>query len=152
MGISANHVFPVASSGALPDRGEEPGEAAWRIAQARKTAFAYADSRLKVSTVHSFKGWEAPRVVLVLPLGQPTHRTTTMVYVGLTRARGDLVLVGPLQDYGLGELPDFPDAVIDPRVALRFRALLRDAREALTQRDGRAAASGMEPTGLYLPE
>jgi hypothetical protein len=32
-----------------------------------KKAFWMGDSRLKMSTIHSFKGWEVPNVIVVIP-------------------------------------------------------------------------------------
>lgn len=148
-GISSNHVFPVASTGALIDDGLPfEGEEAWRISQAGKTAFAYADSRLKVSTVHSFKGWEASRVILVLPFGNPTPHTAAVVYVGLTRSSGDLAVVGPLQEYGLDAMRAASGhvIVIDPQVALRFRTLLDE------QAPPRAGRPLPRPVDLVHPE
>ena len=101
----------------------------WRIAQAHKTAFAFGDARLKVSTVHSFKGWEAGRVILILPFKSAPAQTAGLVYVGLTRSRGDLVLVGRTSEYrldrvgGVRELP----ASADRALAARFDELLSEA-------------------------
>lgn len=152
LGTATNHVFAVANTGALLDEGTGEGLVPWKIAQAKKTAFAYGDSRLKVSTVHSFKGWEASRVILVLPFERPSKQTTGTVYVGLTRSRGKLVLVGRVEDYGLGGLPA-PAGVegsADPELALRFRALLADA-EHVGQRVDRPASprSGSDENLLW---
>lgn len=142
LGTATNHVFAVANTGALLDEGGDEGRVPWKIAQAKKTAFAYGDSRLKVSTVHSFKGWEASRVILVLPFERPSQQSAGTVYVGLTRSRGKLVLVGRVDDYGLGGLPA-PAGVrdtADPKIALRFRALLANA-----ERVGRGSSGQHHP-------
>lgn len=47
-----------------------------------KRSFWLGDSRIKVSTIHSFKGWESRAIVLCLSLEDPTS-----AYVGLTRVK-----------------------------------------------------------------
>lgn len=160
-GMSTNHVFAVARTGALmetPDATD--GEAPWLISRANKTAFAFADARLKVSTVHSFKGWEADRVVFMLPFSPPSDLTAALVFVGLTRSRGELVLVGTVGEHGLSDTDGIAaiPAVIDPQVADRFEELVSGAREARSPRhperrrdapsgDGRIRHDGPDPAG-----
>jgi UvrD-like helicase C-terminal domain len=128
--VSTNHVFAVSRTGALMESpisdGDDPP---WRISQAHKTAFAFGDARLKVSTVHSFKGCEAGRVIFMLPFRAATKQTAGLVYVGLTRSRGALVLVGRVGDYGLDAgagLVDLP-LETDSQVATRFGELMSEA-------------------------
>ena len=49
--VSVNHVF-------------EENDEKWHR---HKKAFWMGDSRLKMSTIHSFKGWEVPNVIVVIP-------------------------------------------------------------------------------------
>ncbi len=142
-GVSTNHVFPVTRTGAMMERstGREQ-DAPWRIAQANKKTFAFGDARLKVSTVHSFKGWEAGRVILILPFRSAPAQTAGLVYVGLTRSRGDLVLVGRISEYrldqidGIREIPASPDL----ELAARFDELLSEAATASSPRRPESAA------------
>lgn len=60
--------------------------------RSRKHAFWHLDARLKLSTVHSFKGWEADVVVLVLPAERRTASEAAL-YVALTRSRAVLEVV-----------------------------------------------------------
>jgi superfamily I DNA/RNA helicase len=60
-----------------------------------KHAFWRLDSRLKLSTVHSFKGWEADVVVVLLPALPPDQRTHELLHVALTRSRAVVDVVAP---------------------------------------------------------
>lgn len=129
-GVSTNHVFAVSRTGALMEapmwNADDPP---WRIAQAHKTAFAFGDARLKVSTVHSFKGWEAGRVIFILPFKAAPARSAGLVYVGMTRSRGELVLVGRISQYRLDQV-DGVEAMrvrLDKEIASRFDELLSEA-------------------------
>lgn len=60
----------------------------------RKRTFAPADERIKVSTIHSFKGWELHTVIVVTP---PADRfweaqSPYLFYVAMTRARQNLIV------------------------------------------------------------
>jgi Superfamily I DNA and RNA helicases len=124
---SANHVFAVRAQGALLENPIPPdAEPEWRVGQTHKIAFAYGDSRLKVSTIHSFKGWDADRVIFVLPHESrtPSERTISELYVGLTRAREDMVVIGNDPAFGLAKIAHESVTVTrDPLVAERFREL-----------------------------
>ena len=140
--VSTNHVFAVSRTGALMESpvagGDEPP---WRISQAHKTAFAFGDARLKVSTVHSFKGWEAGRVIFMLPFRAASKQTAGLVYVGLTRSRGALVLVGRVGDYGLDVGAGLADLIVeaDGQVAARFGELMSEATAPRVARHGETA-------------
>jgi len=137
--ISTNHVFAVSRTGALMESPlADADEPPWRISQAHKTAFAFGDARLKVSTVHSFKGWEAGRVIFMLPFRAASKQTAGLVYVGLTRSRGALVLVGRVADYGLDVGAGLVDLRVeaDPQVADRFDELMSEATAARVARRG----------------
>ncbi|MFO8026842.1 MAG: AAA family ATPase [Opitutales bacterium] len=69
--------------------GEEPPDEAKRSARRRKLAFYKGDARVKVTTVHSFKGWESSAVVLVIANAK-SKEDLSEVYVGLSR-----ILVSP---------------------------------------------------------
>ena len=57
--VFVNHVF------------EDDNDAKWHK---HKKAFWMGDSRLKMSTIHSFKGWEAQNVIVVIPSFIPGDR------------------------------------------------------------------------------
>ena len=104
--MAANHVFPVGRTGApLDDSRDAPLDRWGRIEfeAERKAWFKVKDQRMKVSTVHSFKGWESHHVICVLPAAtQPHTMDIAGVYVALTRSRGDLALIGVGDPFGIG--------------------------------------------------
>ncbi len=55
-GIKVNHIF------------EKENERRYHI---HKKAFWMGDSRIKMSTIHSFKGWELMNIVIFLPKKAP---------------------------------------------------------------------------------
>ncbi len=56
------------------------------IERQRKLQFGRKTGRLKLTTIHSFKGWEWPHVILVLSGSDQAHDTRNeLVYTGLTR-------------------------------------------------------------------
>jgi len=59
-----------------------------------KHAFWRLDSRLKLSTVHSFKGWEADVVIVLLTQLPPEHERD-LLHVALTRTRAVTCVVAP---------------------------------------------------------
>ena len=64
--------------------------------RSRKHAFWRLDARLKISTIHSFKGWEADVVVVMLPPEEiASQHSTEALYVALTRSRAVLECVAP---------------------------------------------------------
>lgn len=60
-----------------------------------KRAFWRLDSRLKLSTVHSFKGWEADVVVVSITEMPPSPTERELLYVALTRTRAVIYVVAP---------------------------------------------------------
>jgi len=60
-----------------------------------KHAFWRLDPRLKLSTVHSFKGWEADVAVVLLTDIPPPARQRTLLHVALTRTRAVVHVVAP---------------------------------------------------------
>jgi hypothetical protein len=148
--VSTNHVFAVSRTGALMESPLADGDGSpWRISQAHKTAFAFGDARLKVSTVHSFKGWEAGRVIFMLPFRAASKQTAGLVYVGLTRSRGALVLVGRVGDYGLDVGASLVDLQVeaDEQVADRFEELMSEATAPRVARQGEGARRTAEHRG-----
>jgi len=88
--IEVNHVF------------EEGPEAKHHV---HKKAFWMGDGRLKMSTIHSFKGWELLNIVLFIPAKAPetNRKLDALVYTALTRAKENLIVLNAnkrYHDYG----------------------------------------------------
>ena len=59
-----------------------------------KKAFRLGDSRLKMSTIHSFKGWEAVHVILLIPEEwKGLGNLDAFVYTAMTRTRENLIVL-----------------------------------------------------------
>jgi Nuclease-related domain len=65
------------------------GENSFRARRAQKWRFQPGDGLIKVCTLHSFKGWEAPYVILLLSeqAHQDLEERAFQVYVALTRVK-----------------------------------------------------------------
>ena len=59
-----------------------------------KRSFWMGDSRLKMSTLHSFKGWELMNVILIIPPdGSGSEpELDSLIYTSLTRTRSNLIV------------------------------------------------------------
>jgi len=69
-----------------------------RVRKSKKYNFWMQAGKLKLSTIHSFKGWEITNLVLVLHEGlenEPNRQETLyeLVYTALTRCRRNLVII-----------------------------------------------------------
>ncbi len=66
-----------------------------------KKAFWMGDGRLKMSTIHSFKGWEVPNVVVVIPSFIPGDKKLydMLVYTALTRPKENLIIINANERY-----------------------------------------------------
>ena len=84
-----------------------------RRANYKKKSFWMKSPRLKMCTIHSFKGWELKNVVLITPKDidipsgnrEKFHR---MMYTSLTRTRGNIIVfnrISEYEDYG-NQWPD----------------------------------------------
>lgn len=67
-----------------------------------KKAFWMGDSRLKMSTIHSFKGWEILNVIIVTPPdGYGLEESIdSLLYVAITRPRQNLIVFNRNSKYG----------------------------------------------------
>lgn len=78
-GIGVNHVFETED-----EKGYHPN----------KKAFWLGDGRLKMSTIHSFKGWEAKNIVIFIDYAPDTEtQLNSIVYTALTRTRENLIVL-----------------------------------------------------------
>ena len=84
--IPVNHVF---------EEGED------KKSHRHKKAFWMGDSRLKVSTIHSFKGWEVLNVILFIPSNTigAINLNDSVIYTAITRARQNLIVINANQRY-----------------------------------------------------
>ena len=57
-----------------------------------KKSFWSGDSRLKISTIHSFKGWEALHVILLIPEKWNLRKLDVLVYTAMTIGRENLIV------------------------------------------------------------
>lgn len=66
-----------------------------------KKAFWMGDSRLKMSTIHSFKGWEVPNVIVVIPSYIPGDENLydMTVYTAMTRSKENLIVINQNNRY-----------------------------------------------------
>lgn len=83
-GINVNHVFEVDKS---------------RYSRHKK-AFSLEDRRLKISTIHSFKGWEAIHVIMLIPTRwNGDENLDSLVYTAMTRTRKNLIVLNCHERY-----------------------------------------------------
>jgi len=88
-GIEVNHVFEDESKN-----------------HHNKRSFWMGDSRLKMSTIHSFKGWELMNIVLLMPKPEEYEvkaKLDKIVYTSITRTRANLIVLNRhprYRDYG----------------------------------------------------
>ncbi len=84
--IKVNHIF------------ENASESRFHI---HKKAFWMGDSRLKMSTIHSFKGWELMNIIIFLPSKTPesNKKLDSILYTALTRSRKNLVIFNSNERY-----------------------------------------------------
>ncbi|MDR3178122.1 MAG: UvrD-helicase domain-containing protein [Campylobacteraceae bacterium] len=67
----------------------------------RKKAFWMGDSRLKISTIHSFKGWEVLNVILYIHGSRADNvdEVDMLVYTAMTRTRQNLIVINANERY-----------------------------------------------------
>jgi len=84
--IETNHVF------------EDDTEAKYHP---HKKAFWMGDSRLKISTIHSFKGWELLNIILFIPKKAPesNKKLDAIIYTAITRTRENLIVLNANKRY-----------------------------------------------------
>jgi hypothetical protein len=79
---------------ASPESREKLKKAYEQIREGKKYNFHMNSGNIKISTVHSFKGWESDTIFLLL---QPKHDGSTsfdeLLYTGITRTRSNLVVL-----------------------------------------------------------
>ena len=80
MKVDVNHVFETES-----EKSFHPS----------KKAFWMGDSRLKISTIHSFKGWELLNIMMYIPhqAAESESQLDAMVHTALTRKKENLIVL-----------------------------------------------------------
>ncbi len=83
--IKVNHVFENEES----------------VYKKHKRSFWMGDSRLKISTIHSFKGWEVSNVIMFIPseFKGSKEMFDQQVYVAITRTKQNLIVLNANQRY-----------------------------------------------------
>ena len=64
-----------------------------------KHSFWMGDSRVKMSTIHSFKGWELLNVILLTPDNEEYPNIDYLMYIAITRTRENLIVFNRLKKY-----------------------------------------------------
>ncbi len=65
-----------------------------------KRSFWMGDSRLKASTIHSFKGWEINYIILYLPPNlKEGKKNDALIYTSITRAKQNLIILNASEAY-----------------------------------------------------
>lgn len=83
-----------------------------------KKAFWLGDSRLKISTIHSFKGWEALHVIMLIPKKwRQNENLDSVVYTAMTRSRKNLIILNSHERYWeFGEQININESIVDPEI------------------------------------
>ena len=58
-----------------------------------KFNFQMNTGNIKLSSIHSFKGWESDTVFLLLPPEKTSDSFDELIYTGLTRSRSKLFII-----------------------------------------------------------
>ena len=64
-----------------------------------KHSFWMGDSRVKMSTIHSFKGWELLNIILLTPDNEEYPNIDYLMYIAITRTRENLIVFNRLKKY-----------------------------------------------------
>jgi hypothetical protein len=62
------------------------------IRRVKKISFRLNSGTMKLSTIHSFKGWEAPTLFLVIDEDEHSTHLDEAIYIAITRARQNLII------------------------------------------------------------
>lgn len=83
--VEVNHIFEVTGNSA----------------RFNKKSFWLSDPRIKLCTIHSFKGWELANIILFIPEShqETNERFDSLVYTALTRAKENLIVLNAHDRY-----------------------------------------------------
>lgn len=83
--------------------------------RSKKMAFTMQEAKVKITTIHSFKGWEARAVIIVMPECKTLRQMATL-YTGITRVaahpEGSYLLVISSSDEMIPFGETFPNGII----------------------------------------
>jgi hypothetical protein len=121
--VATNHIFAL--------------DASDRRGRRSKQSFVPNDQRVKVSTIHSYKGWEAEDVIVLEPPFSGEERLAAAAYVALTRAKSRLMVIASADPYGIRRHFDEFLAEPDKLLLKRARRLLGADITGVRGADGR---------------
>ncbi len=64
-----------------------------RVRNNKRNNFWFNSGVLKFSTIHSFKGWEAPNVLLLVDAAPMEKDISELIYTGITRSKSNLIVM-----------------------------------------------------------
>ena len=67
--------------------------------KSHKHGFWMGDSRLKMCTIHSFKGWELNNIIVVTPNSEDYPNIDYLMYIAITRTRENLIIFNRTKKY-----------------------------------------------------
>lgn len=64
-----------------------------------KKAFRMGDARTKMSTIHSFKGWELNNIIIVIDFASKSEKKSSRIYTAIGRTKNNLIVIDLSNDY-----------------------------------------------------
>lgn len=64
-----------------------------------KKSFWMGDSRTKMSTIQSFKGWELKNIILVINARKKSVKLSSLIYTAIGRTQQNLIVINVSKDY-----------------------------------------------------
>lgn len=64
-----------------------------------KKAFWMGDARTKMSTIHSFKGWELKNIIIVIDYASRSDKKSSCIYTAIGRTQENLIVINLSKDY-----------------------------------------------------
>ncbi len=64
-----------------------------------KKSFWMGDSRTKMSTIHSFKGWELKNIILIINDRKKSKKLSSLIYTAIGRTQENLIVINTSTEY-----------------------------------------------------
>lgn len=64
-----------------------------------KKSFWMGDSRTKMSTIHSFKGWELKNIILIINDREKSKKFSSLIYTAIGRTQENLIVINTSSEY-----------------------------------------------------
>jgi len=64
-----------------------------------KKSFWMGDSRTKMSTIHSFKGWELKNIILIINDRKKSKKFSSLIYTAIGRTQENLIVINTSTEY-----------------------------------------------------